>query len=64
MTITVDTSCFSSSDRYLAPDFEKFFYVSSWNSELSNIDHPNITDSCMMKKVGDNYIFEFDIEDW
>ena len=32
--------------------------------ELSNIDHPNITDSCMMKKVGDNYIFEFDIEDW
>ena len=64
MTITVDTSCFTTTDRYLAPDFEKFFYVSSWNSELSDIDHPNITDSCMMKKVVDTYIFEFDIEDW
>ena len=64
VTITVDASCFTTTDRYLAPDFEKFFYVSSWNSELSDIDHPNITDSCMMKKVGDTYIFEFDIEDW
>ena len=64
MTITVDTACFTNTDRYLAPNFEKYFYVSSWNSELSDIDHPNITDSCMMKKVNNTYVFEFDIEDW